>query len=296
MITMPCLPDPHSAEVRQQVLIQKFEPDWDFLAETTDVRRLQVLQEHRRGSWYLNPRYTVHAQQPSPEFLRKARKCQADWFRMMDDSLGSANRRRAQKRTKGRQERRLAYSGILIVDGKELDSHAWYALEASLGMHPDSEVVTCHRPIHLTEPLSDQLETLKQLSRQALEQYLILAPSDPLYVTPGVTVTSTVFNKGFRAQVLKHSGQWHRKLDRALGRAQWRQISRQFDLATRMLVFHGVLVINGVFYRPGCWPSHTNNPHPLRPDARTSTVPAEALAINFPHPERICPSPEERPI
>jgi hypothetical protein len=281
--------------VPQQVLIQKLEPDWDFLAETTDVRRLQILQKHQPGSWYLNPRYTVHAHQPSPEFLRKARKCQADWFRMMDDSLGSTNRRRAQKRTRNQQERRLAYSGILIVDGKELDPHAWYALEASLGTHPDSEVVTCHRPVHLAEPLSDQLETLKQLSRHDLERFLTLAPGDPLYVTPGVTVTSTVFNKGFHAQLLKHSGQWHRKLDRALGRPRWRPISRQSDLATRMLVFHGVLVINGLFYRPGCWPNHANKHHPARPDARTSTVPAEALGINFPHPERICSPPQERP-
>ena len=95
-------------------------------------------------------------------------------------------------------------------------------------------------------------------------------------------MTSTVYNEGFRTAVLRHSGQWHRKLDRALGSRQWRAMARQSDLATRMLVFHGVLVISGVFYKPGCWPKCGNDADSVPVNPRTSTVPPEALGITIP--------------
>ena len=282
MITNPRPSNHDSAERSKQVMIRRFTPDWDFLAETTNARMHGVLEKRLPGSWYLNPRYTVHAEEPTREFLRKARKCQADWFRMMDESLLSATRRRTQRNTNNERERHLGFSGILIVDGKLLDPHAWYVLEAGCGMHPESEVVTSHRPINLQEFLPDRVEALKQFTRTNLEKYLTHDPLDPLYVTPGLTVTSTVYNEGFRAAVIKHSGQWHRKLDRALGPRQWRALARQSDLATRMLVFHGVLVIAGVFYKPGCWPKCGNNADSVPVNPRTSTVPPEALGITIP--------------
>ena len=121
MITNPRPSNHDSAERSKQVMIRRFTPDWDFLAETTNARMHGVLEMLLPGSWYLNPIYTVHAEEPTKAFFRKARKCQADWFRTMSDSLGSATRRRTQKSTNDERERRLSFSGILIVDGKVLD-------------------------------------------------------------------------------------------------------------------------------------------------------------------------------
>jgi len=109
------------------VHVRRFAVDWDDLEKSTSDRVLEIAERQSKGSFYLNPRFTVVSPEPIPEFFRRVRKCQAAWCRTMSQVLGSSNRRRAAKRV-GPIERQLVFTGILIVDGNHVDPREWRAL------------------------------------------------------------------------------------------------------------------------------------------------------------------------
>jgi len=105
-------------------------PEWDedAWAATTAERVGEIARDNRAGCFYLNPIFTVSAASFSAEFSRKARKCQASWYRRVDQVLLRKHRKR-RERALTFLERQLAYTGILIIDGNPVPPHEWTAME-----------------------------------------------------------------------------------------------------------------------------------------------------------------------
>lgn len=173
-----------------------------------------------------------------------------------------------------RLRKQLAVTGITIIDGRLLDPRD----RRSTGGKPPE--IQEHRrrcdfsPLITGTDLTPFLET----SRGELRLHLAANPNAPLYVTPGITVVGQVFNSAFLKKARKAESWWHDLTYTEIGRPRLKVLSRAAEEAAGMLFFHGTLVANGLFYRPGRWPSEDHNAAQSHLDG--STVPAEVLGLS----------------
>ena len=110
------------------VSIQRHVANWDDLEGNTWKRVVEIGRRQLAGCYYLNPGFSVSCPVPTKAFFRKARRCQAAWCRTMGQVLGSANRRKVARRSTC-LERQLVFTGILIIDGYQVDPRAWTQFE-----------------------------------------------------------------------------------------------------------------------------------------------------------------------
>ncbi|MBL4883719.1 MAG: hypothetical protein JKY95_04160 [Planctomycetaceae bacterium] len=108
-------------------------PEWDEDAwiESTSKKIGEIAEGKRRGCFYLNPGFIVSATRFSAEFSSKARKCQANWYRRVDQVLLRKHRKR-RERELDFWSRQNAYTGILIIEGQPIPPHEWTAMEAKI--------------------------------------------------------------------------------------------------------------------------------------------------------------------
>lgn len=112
------------------VTVLRHNIDWEDpsdLGSITGKRALSLGDEFLRGSWYLNPRYTVHSPVPSAEFYQKARKARSSWLRTARQVLGNYGQRclSRQVEREGRQAAILSVmesTGGRVATRQELDS------------------------------------------------------------------------------------------------------------------------------------------------------------------------------
>lgn len=239
----------------QGVTVRRLIWDWNDPSEVVGLELLRIGSDLHRGCWFLNPMFKVHSPESTRAFLQEVRRRQSEWFRVLTRQFGSANWRRMMLATKDLYQRRLGFAGILMVQGREIHPHSQYRLEAQLGLRPESDFVVSRRP-HAYRCFKEQdWESLKEISRSDLEQQLRANPKDPVYVCPIVTVMGLRADPAFYEEVEKRCGEWHGHLNRLLGGPGRKEMARQADWATRMLVFNGTLVVDGLIYVPGCWPN-----------------------------------------
>ena len=122
----------HTQRNPGRVQIQEHQvPEWDedsWIATTT--RRIEKIAEDGVcGCLYLNPLYTVSSPCFSADFSRKARKCQANWYRRVDQVLVRKHRKRRERNLRF-WKRQAAYTGILIIEGQPVPPHEWTVMEA----------------------------------------------------------------------------------------------------------------------------------------------------------------------
>ena len=291
MIKTMCLDDPELLARPTRVTTSRFEPDWNDLAGATSLRAEGDARRSLAGCWYWNPRFTVHCCRPTRAFFKKVRQCQADWYRTMGRVLKSASSRRQERNTASDPVRRLTFGGLLIVNGDIIDAKRWSLLEASLGLRSDTNVVVTRRPVDLNDlARPERCAILKRITLSELRRHMTIAPAVPAYVTPGITVTGTELDAALLAEVHKRNGEWHRRLNRKLGKCYRKRLTRRADLATKMLIYHGVLVVDGLFYRPGCWPNLPDSNRRATACAdRLSTVSPEVLGLEPSETNSACP-------
>ena len=87
MVTTMCLDAPRVAADPLRVRVTKFTPDDNDLPGTTSVRAEADIRANPSGSWYWNPRFTVHCPSPTCSFFRTARCCQKEMVRIDGQSL-----------------------------------------------------------------------------------------------------------------------------------------------------------------------------------------------------------------
>ena len=182
--------------------------------------------------------------------------------------------------TKDVLERRMTFTGIMFINGEEVDPRRQYLLEADAGLHPETDVVLAIRP-YADACLKDRdWQSLAELSRSELENQLTASPFDPVYVLPGITVMGFQTNGAFYAEVLKRSREWHRRLCRLLDTPGYRRLERQSDWQAKILVLHGALAMNGAILLPGHWPNERRKSTRGVPEwSKDFTVPPEILGL-----------------
>ncbi len=126
-----CLDAIHPQRKPPKVLVEELQtPEWDEdeWIVSTGKRVRDIVEGKRSGCFYLNPLFTVSVSCFSPEFSRKARKCQAAWYRRVDQCLLRKRRKRLERKLDF-WRRQAAYTGFLIIDGKCVPPHDWKVLE-----------------------------------------------------------------------------------------------------------------------------------------------------------------------
>jgi len=267
------------------VSVQPLVVSWNDPSELPALRRETIVRQRLQGCFYLNPIFEVYAPSLTPEFLQKARKCQAAWFRLLDRQFPGGAWRNKMEVTRDKRQRQAEFTGILIVNGLEADPQDWIKIDTILGIRP--EVI--RRPEAFLLLKSQDWDALKQISQAELTQHLAKAPARSLFVTPGISVLSPSPSPAFFAEAEKRSGEWHGCLYRLLGNRGKRDLAGQADWPTRMLVFNGTLAVGNRLYLPGRWPNRPVTVKRLGTSPfGTPTVPPEYLGLkkqNLTHKE-----------
>jgi hypothetical protein len=238
------------------VIVQRLTWDWNDPSKTVQ-RTLQELGNRlHEGCWYLNPMFMVSCVEATRGFLSVVRKRQKEWFRVLNRQFGSANWRKQMRAMSNVRDRQMTFSGLLFVQGQDIDPSGQYLLEAANGLRPETDLVVTWRQDALVFLKQQDWDALKEMSRADLQSQLAANPLEPVYVTPGISVMGRRADDAFYAEVRRRSSQWHRTLARCFGTRNKAEAVRHADLATRMLVFTGTLVVNGAIFTPGCWPNH----------------------------------------
>jgi len=249
--------DQVSIPVREpDVIVQRLTWDWNDPSITVQRALQELGNQLREGCWYLNPMFMVSCLEATRGFLRVVRKRQREWFRVLNRQFGSANWRKQMRAMPNALDRRMTFSGLLFVQGQDIDPSGQYCLEAANGLRPETDLIVTWRQDALVFLKQRDWEALKEMSRADLQSQLAANPLEPLFVTPGISVMGRRADDAFYAEVRRRSSQWYRTLARCLGTQNKAEAVRRADRATRMLVFTGTLVVNGVIFTPGCWPNH----------------------------------------
>lgn len=186
-------------------------------------------------------------------------------------SCSPSDRRRV--RSFVRLRRQLAFSGIMFVDGQP---RAFRDRGTPRDRPP--EIREASRRCDISPLVSGtDLDPFMEISRGELRLHLAADPNAALYVTPGSTVVGREFNPAFLAKARKAESRWHNLTSTEVGRPRLRELARSAGEAAVFLFFHGTLVVDGLFFRPGRWPGQEGVPGQCRLDG--STVPAEILGL-----------------
>ena len=262
------------------VTIRRLVWDWGDTSRLPLVERQRILGHRLPGCWFLNPQYEVHGRFVAPGFFLSARKCQADWFRILDRQFPDGGWRNVMSTTTD-LERQGAFTGILIVNGRECDAHDWNTIEELGGLRPRVQ----RRPAAFQMVRQQDWPRLIQMSRSHLEGEIAADPEMALFVTPGITVAGLPLRPFYR-EVHKRSSEWHGFVTRVLGSQRRAKFTRNADWATRMLTVSGTLVIDGMIYVPGLWPGQSLTKRKMAASPfGTTTVPPEYLGLQLTVPE-----------
>ncbi|MFK7776635.1 MAG: hypothetical protein QM501_00760 [Gimesia sp.] len=94
-----------------------------------EMKHLPVDGKFRMANFAHFGRAMTVALRRDADFSRKARKCQANWYRRIDQALLRKGRKRCERELDF-WSRQKAYTGVLIIDGKPIPPHDWTAMEA----------------------------------------------------------------------------------------------------------------------------------------------------------------------
>src|SRR5262249_5363679 len=130
-------------------------------------------------------------------------------------------------------------------------------------------------PCHLSRPriwevldlatlrVTADVEPLKRMAREVLQDHLDHHPNDAVFVTPQATVSAPTASPEFYFKVDQQKAAWCTLLKRTLGCGFVRRLRRVADQETLCLVFSGTLIVAGQVYLPGFWPNRTPKPKQL---------------------------------
>jgi len=137
-----CLDQVESPTSNPDVSVQRLVFNWSDPSELPTLRRQTILRQSLQGCFYLNPVFEVYCPSLTPEFLQKAHKCQAAWFRLLDRQFPDGGWRKKMQITRNPRDRQSEFTGILIINGLEADPQDWIKIDTILGIRP--EVIRRH--------------------------------------------------------------------------------------------------------------------------------------------------------
>jgi hypothetical protein len=170
------------------VIVQRLIWDWNDPSRTVQRTLHELGNQLHEGCWYLNPMFMVSCVEATRGFLSVVRKRQREWFRVLNRQFGSANWRKQMRAMPNVWDRRMTFSGLLFVQGQDIDPSGQYCLEADIGLRPETDHVVTWRKDALSFLKQRDWEALKEMSRADLKSQLAANPLEPLFVTPGGSV------------------------------------------------------------------------------------------------------------
>ena len=271
-----CLDQVHHLTDNPDASVQKLVFSWNDPSALPMLRRETILRQKLQGCFYINPVFEVHCPVLTPEFLAKARKCQAAWFRLLDRQFPGGGWRKKMEITRDIRQRQAEFTGILIIHALEADPQDWIKIETILGIRP--EIIRRPEAFRLLE--NRDWDALKQISRAELAQHLARGPGHCAFVTPGISVLSAAPSPAFFSEADTREAKWHGALYKLFGNRAKHDLMSQADWPTRMLVFNGTLAVGDALYLPGRWPHRPLDEKRLRTSPfGTRTVPPEYLGL-----------------
>jgi len=154
-----------------------------------------------------------------------------------------------------RLSKQLAVTGIMIIDGRLLEPRD---RRRQAGKLPD--IREFRRRCDFAPLVSGtDLAPFLEISRNELRLHLAANPNAALYITPGITVVGQSFNSSFLKKARKAESWWHDLTYTEIGKPRLKELAKPADEAAELLFFHGTLVADGRFHRPGRWPNPAEN-------------------------------------
>ncbi len=250
-------------------------------SDLTDYWMWSLGSRLKRGCHFINPHYTISCPKPTAAFYRQACWARDAWINLLLMDIGPRGFRDKFKGLSPTQKQR-DLSGVMFQHGELIPPPTW-SRWAQAAFQPDlSDITMRRRPISLANLQTEEgRDCLAEISRAELTFTRSSHPTGAIYVIPGMTLSGPSLNSTFLKQAREAETDWHRKLHRLVGKER-KVLVRAADLPTRMLVFHGVLAVNGLVYLPSCWPDKTPSEHDLKQTPFNSpTVPPEYLGLEF---------------
>jgi hypothetical protein len=112
---------------KHTVSVARHSVRWNNLGHAIGQCVKAIIDTRVRGSFYLNPEFTVSCSAPTPEFFQRLRVCKQHWGESLARVVGRFNRRRILDEAGASGG--LVLNGILIVDGKYVEQRYWRRLE-----------------------------------------------------------------------------------------------------------------------------------------------------------------------
>jgi hypothetical protein len=115
------------APAKHTVSVARHSVRWDNPGHAIGQCVKAIIDTCVRGSFYLNPEFTVSCSAPTPEFFQRLRVCKRRWGESLARVVGRFNRRRILD--KAGASGGLVLNGVLIVDGRYIEQRYWRRLE-----------------------------------------------------------------------------------------------------------------------------------------------------------------------
>ncbi len=235
--------------------VKKHDINWDLVQTSTPVHiRISALGKAlHKGCHYLNPMYTVTSREPSIAFYRKAIWARKGWINLFRKTLAKGDFQ-AYSNKLGIAARQCQITGITYLTGEIVHPDV---LERNLRLAENPElalIITDPRRVNLDDLRTPEGQhILLEVMRAELREILFSRREAAFYINPASTLLAPSLTTTFLREVRDAEAHWHGRFRSHLGN-QARTLERSADVASKMLLFRGVLAANGRAYRSGHWP------------------------------------------
>jgi hypothetical protein len=98
------------------IKVNEYQVDFNDPAACTEIRLRHIVKSGEQGWHYLNPQFTVSADNIQEPFCDKMWGCSRRWFQRLDKQFHTRGRKHVYK-SATLKEKTLGYSGVLVIDG-----------------------------------------------------------------------------------------------------------------------------------------------------------------------------------
>jgi hypothetical protein len=170
-------------------------------------------------------------------------------------------------RRSGHDTYHLAMTGKMFIDGIPVNSGmGQWKLAAIDDPAHRQRIRIVSRKLDL-KPLkrAGTVTPLAELTRSEIQSSLGYWGDKSLYINARESIEAPVASAAFLQEAAYRRTRWRRSVTRVAGDSQFLQACLASDPTDYMLVYDGVLYVNGAFFHPDCWPSLSDLPRSLHP-------------------------------
>ena len=108
----------------QNLVVKRLTWDWNDPGESVEKVLQSLGTQVQKGCWFVNPVCCVHSAEATRELFGEIWKRQREWFRVLSRQFRSANWKKLMEVSRDVPQRRMSYTGVLLIQGKVIDPRA----------------------------------------------------------------------------------------------------------------------------------------------------------------------------